>query len=80
MKLVLIKGVKPIRGFKPFMSQKLNVDKFYDGLQEEIFIRKNIPKELKDKNLKEDSNNFNNIGTQTNDKCILDILELYKIK
>jgi hypothetical protein len=26
------------------------------------------------------SNNFNNIGTQTNDKCILDILELYKIK
>ncbi len=50
-----------IRGFKPFMSQKLNVDKFYDGLQEEIFIRKNIAKELKDKNLKEDSNNFNNI-------------------
>lgn len=25
-------------------------------------------------------NNFNNIETQTNDKCILDILELYKIK
>ncbi|KUK55980.1 MAG: Uncharacterized protein XD79_0366 [Atribacteria bacterium 34_128] len=26
------------------------------------------------------SNNFNNIETQTNDKCISDILELYKIK
>ncbi len=26
------------------------------------------------------SNNFNNIETQTNDKCILDILELYKIR
>lgn len=26
------------------------------------------------------SNDFNSIETQTNDKCILDILELYKIK
>lgn len=36
-----------IRGFKPFLSEKLNVDKFYDKLYIELSIRKEFEKEFK---------------------------------